>query len=64
MESLILLLPLSIFMVIGIGVAFWWAIFAGQFEHSNDAAMSIFDEQDGDADARKPAQQGDTDARL
>ena len=32
MESLYLLIPLSIVLVFGIGVVFWWSVKSGQFD--------------------------------
>lgn len=46
MPSLYLLLPISLLLVLAIGAAFWWAIFAGQFEDTNDAARSILLDDD------------------
>lgn len=46
MEILYLLLPVSLVFVIGIGVAFWWAIFAGQFDDADAAARSILEDDD------------------
>lgn len=46
MGSLYLLLPISVIFVIGIGVAFWWAIFAGQFDDAEAAGRSILDDDD------------------
>ena len=44
--SLFLLLPISLLLVIVIGVAFWWAIFSGQFDNTNQAAESILHDND------------------
>lgn len=44
--SLYLLLPISILFVIGIGAAFWWAIFSGQFDNTQAAARSVLDDDD------------------
>ncbi|MFW7343613.1 cbb3-type cytochrome oxidase assembly protein CcoS [Pollutimonas sp. H1-120] len=44
--SLFLLLPISLLLVIAIGAAFWWAIFAGQFDDTNEAAQSILLDDD------------------
>ncbi|HEY9571528.1 MAG TPA: cbb3-type cytochrome oxidase assembly protein CcoS [Pusillimonas sp.] len=44
--SLFLLLPISLLGVIVIGAAFWWAIFAGQFDDTNEAAQSILLDND------------------
>jgi len=46
MEILYLLLPISLVFVLGIGVAFWWAIFAGQFDDTDAAARSILNDDD------------------
>lgn len=46
MSSLFLLLPISLLAVIAIGAAFWWAIFAGQFDDTNEAAESILRDDD------------------
>ena len=48
METLYLLLPLSLVFVLVIGVAFWWAIFSGQFDDTNQAAESILHDNDTD----------------
>jgi cbb3-type cytochrome oxidase maturation protein len=45
-SSLLLLLPISLLAVIAIGVAFWWAIFAGQFDNTSQAAESILLDDD------------------
>lgn len=46
MDGLFLLLPISLLFVLGIGVAFWWAIFAGQFDDIHDAGKSILNDDD------------------
>lgn len=47
MPSLFLLLPISLAAVIAIGAFFWWAIFAGQFDDTNEAANAILLDDDG-----------------
>ena len=58
MGALYLLLPISLILVVVIGVAFWWAIFAGQFDDTDAAARSILDDDDSTApvsvEDRKP----------
>ncbi len=49
MGALYLLLPISLVLVVVIGVAFWWAIFAGQFDDTDAAARSILDDDDSTA---------------
>lgn len=46
MESLFLLLPISLLLVLIIGVALWWAIFSGQFDDTQEAAKSILEDND------------------
>ncbi len=56
LESLFLLIPISLLFVIMIGVALWWAIFAGQFENSQSAGESILNDDDsthGDTERTK-----------
>lgn len=50
MTSLFLLLPISLFLVVMIGVAFWWAIFSGQFDNTQEAAHSILHDDDSTTD--------------
>lgn len=50
MESLYLLLPLSVLSVVGIGVAFWWAIFSGQFDDIQRAGESVLADDDNPPD--------------
>ena len=44
--SLYLLLPISVLFVIAIGAVFWWAIFAGQFDDTERAALSVLLDDD------------------
>ena len=46
MDSLFLLLPISLLFFLGIGAAFWWAIFTGQLDDTQDAATAILDDDD------------------
>jgi cbb3-type cytochrome oxidase maturation protein len=46
MESIFLLLPISLVLVLLIGAAFWWAVFAGQFDDTNRAAKSVILDDD------------------
>lgn len=57
MESLYLLIPLSIVLVFVIGVVFWWSLRSGQFEDLEGPAYRILMDDDkpagpkGDADS-------------
>jgi len=46
MEALYLLLPVSFLFVLVIGAAFWWAIFAGQFDDADAMGESILHDPD------------------
>lgn len=41
MESLYLLIPLSVVLVFAIGVAFWWSVRSGQFDDLEGPAYRI-----------------------
>jgi len=53
MDSLYLLLPLSVVLVFLIGAVFWWAVHSGQFEDLEGPAHRILMEEDGDAPERR-----------
>ena len=44
--SIVLLLIITVFFVIIIGVAFWWAIFSGQFDNTGEASRILLDDND------------------
>jgi len=46
METIYLLLPLSLVFVAVIGWAFWWAVSSGQFEQSEDVSQAILRDDD------------------
>lgn len=49
MESLYLLIPLSIVLVFVIGVIFWWATRSGQFDDLEGPGFSVLmDDEDRD----------------
>lgn len=55
MEAMYLLIAISLVFVVVIGAAFWWAIFAGQFDNSDSEGRSIL--ADDDAEVRHNAAQ-------
>jgi cbb3-type cytochrome oxidase maturation protein len=46
MESLYLLIPLSVVLVLLIGVAFWWSVRGGQFDDLEGPAYRILMDDD------------------
>lgn len=58
MESLYLLIPLSVVLVFVIGIAFWWSVRSGQFDDMEGPAYRILMDDDRpkprDAAAQQP----------
>lgn len=48
MEAMFLLIVISVVFVLAMGAAFWWAIFAGQFDDSDANASSILHDTEAD----------------
>ena len=46
MEILYLLLPLSLAIVALIGAFLWWAVFSGQYDDTEQAGLSILQDDD------------------
>lgn len=46
MESLYVLVPLSVLLVIAIGAVLWWAVMSGQFEDIEREGQRILDDHD------------------
>lgn len=46
MESVYLLIPVSVFLVFGIAFAFWWSVRSGQFDDLEGPAFRILMEDD------------------
>jgi len=56
MESLYLLIPLSILLTFVIGVIFWWATQSGQFDDLDGPSLRILMDDDSiKSDPEKPA---------
>ncbi|VCU68375.1 Cytochrome oxidase maturation protein cbb3-type [Pigmentiphaga humi] len=59
METLYLLIPLSLMLVLAVAGALWWAVSDGQFEDIDSAGHAILMDDDapaGEADAPHPGQ--------
>ena len=46
MDILFLLIPLSVALVILVGLAFWWSVLSGQFDDLEGPAHRILDDDD------------------
>jgi cbb3-type cytochrome oxidase maturation protein len=56
MEILLLLIPLSVLLVFGIGAVFWWSVASGQFDDLEGPAHRILaDDDTSDAIPAPPA---------
>ncbi len=55
MESLYLLIPLSVLLILGIAAILVWAVLSGQFERLDDAGNRILREEPDPADADERA---------
>lgn len=53
--SLLLLLPIALVFVALIGALFWWAIFAGQFDDTQQGGESILMDDDTPGDPEAPS---------
>lgn len=53
LDSMFLLIPLSLLFVFAIAGALWWAIFSGQFENTNKEGESILHDDDSTNDSEK-----------
>mgnify|MGYP001371819317 CR=1 FL=1 len=53
LDSMFLLIPLSLLFVFVIAAALWWAIFSGQFEDSNKEGEAILQDDDSTSESDK-----------
>jgi cbb3-type cytochrome oxidase maturation protein len=49
MDILYLLIPVSVIIVFAIGVVFWWAISAGQFDDLDREGESVVEDRDSES---------------
>ncbi len=57
MESVYLLIPISVLLVFGIAGAFWWSVRSGQFDDLEGPGFRVL--MDDDAEPPKSANPGD-----
>lgn len=55
MEILILLIPLSVLLVIGIGALFWWSVGSGQFDDLEGPGQRVLADDDNPSSAPETA---------
>jgi cbb3-type cytochrome oxidase maturation protein len=60
MESVYLLIPVSVILVFGIAVAFWWSVRSGQFDDLEGPGFRVLMD---DEQPKTPADATDTDKR-
>jgi cbb3-type cytochrome oxidase maturation protein len=53
-EILILLIPLSVLLVLGIGVLFWWSVDSGQFDDLEGPGQRVLADDDTPPPLSKP----------
>lgn len=53
MESVFLLIPISVLLVFGIAVAFWWSVRSGQFDDLEGPGFRVLMEEDHPARQKK-----------
>ena len=46
MESIYLLIPISVFLVFGIALAFWWSVRSGQFDDLEGPGFRVLMDDD------------------
>lgn len=59
MESLYLLIPLSVVLVFAIGAAFWWSVRSGQFDDMEGPAYRVLMDDDRPRTEGAASQQDD-----
>lgn len=59
MESLYLLIPLSVVLVLVIGVLFWWSVRSGQFDDLEGPAFRVVRDDDRPEIADEASAEGD-----
>ena len=59
MESLYLLIPLSVVLVFVIGVVFWWSVRSGQFDDLEGPGYRVVVDDDAPPVVKPPVKEGD-----
>lgn len=63
MESIYLLIPISVILVFGIALAFWWSVRSGQFDDLEGPGFRVLMDDDERPPPAQNATQSDDDNR-
>lgn len=61
MESIYLLIPISVILVFGIAFAFWWSVRSGQFDDLEGPGFRVLFDEDPPAKSQKPTSESNLD---
>lgn len=61
MESVYLLIPISVLLVFGIALAFWWSVRSGQFDDLEGPAFRLLMDDDRPKEQAQPPENNKTD---
>ncbi|MCC4116813.1 cbb3-type cytochrome oxidase assembly protein CcoS [Aromatoleum toluclasticum] len=64
MESLYILVPLSVVLVFVIGAIFWWSLRSGQYDDMEGPAYRMLMDDRDLPESRKPEQSDDTPSQI
>ena len=64
MESLYILVPLSVVLVFVIGVIFWWSLRSGQYDDMEGPAYRMLMDDRDQPEGSKPKQSDDTPSQV
>ena len=64
MESLYILVPLSVVLVFVIGVIFWWSLRSGQYDDMEGPAYRMLMDDRDQPEVRKPEQSDESPKQL
>jgi cbb3-type cytochrome oxidase maturation protein len=59
MESVYLLIPISVILVFGIAAAFWWSVKSGQFDDLEGPGFKVLMDDDDDRPRGKVQEDGE-----
>jgi cbb3-type cytochrome oxidase maturation protein len=63
MESIFLLIPVSVLLVFGIAYGFWWSVRSGQFDDMEGPGFKVVMDDDRPESCTKPSVEQDQEAK-